>query len=186
MKWVHLCSSLNIIWHYPSLGLAWKLAFSSALTTAELWKFVHSIIFYGLKCLIQDSSSPLALFRVMLPKPCLTSTPGCLALGEWSHHHGYLGHWDIFLYSSSVYSFHLFLISSASVWSTLFLLFIEPIFAWNVPFVSLIVLFIFLSRNKPSFCTCISKHFWCFMLTQIWVFIGGKTPEIWDLRARRY
>ena len=32
----------------------------------------------------------LALFRVMLPKPHLTSTSGCLALGEWSHHHGYL------------------------------------------------------------------------------------------------
>ena len=41
-----------------------------------------------------------------------------------------------FLYSSSVYSFHLFLISSASVRSILFLSFIEPIFAWNVPLVS--------------------------------------------------
>ena len=39
----------------------------------------------------------------------------------------------IFLYSSSVYSCHLFLISSASVRSTPFLSFIEPIFAWNVP-----------------------------------------------------
>ena len=39
-----------------------------------------------------------------------------------------------FLYSS-VYSYHLFLISSASVRS-----FIEPIFAWNVPLVSLIFL----------------------------------------------
>ena len=41
----------------------------------------------------------------------------------------------IFLYSSSVYSCHLFLISSASVRS-----FIVPIFAWNVPLVSLIFL----------------------------------------------
>ena len=46
----------------------------------------------------------------------------------------------IFLYSSSVYSCHLFLISSASVRSLLFLSFIEPIFAWNVPLVSLIFL----------------------------------------------
>ena len=44
----------------------------------------------------------------------------------------------IILYSSSVYSCHLFLISSASVRSLPFLSFIEPIFAWNVTLVSLI------------------------------------------------
>ena len=44
------------------------------------------------------------------------------------------------LYSSFVYSCHLFLISSASVRSIPFLSFIEPIFAWNVPLVSLIFL----------------------------------------------
>ena len=38
-----------------------------------------------------------------------------------------------FLYRSSVYSYHLFLISSASVRSIPFLSFIVPIFAWNVP-----------------------------------------------------
>ena len=46
-----------------------------------------------------------------------------------------------FLYSSSVYFRHLFLISSASVRSRTDLLlrsFIEPIFAWNVPLVALI------------------------------------------------
>ena len=43
-------------------------------------------------------------------------------------------------YSSSVYSCHLFLISSAYVRSIPFLSFIEPIFAWNVPLVSLIFL----------------------------------------------
>ena len=45
-----------------------------------------------------------------------------------------------FLYSSSVYSYHLFLISSASVRSIPFLSFIVPIFAWNVPLVSQIFL----------------------------------------------
>ena len=45
-----------------------------------------------------------------------------------------------FLYSYSVCSCHLFLVSSASVRSTQFLSFIEPIFAWNVPLVSLIFL----------------------------------------------
>ena len=46
----------------------------------------------------------------------------------------------IFLYSSSVYSCHLFLISSASVRSIPFLSFIQPIFARNVPLISLIFL----------------------------------------------
>ena len=44
------------------------------------------------------------------------------------------------LYSSSVYSCHLSLISSASVTSIPFLSFVEPIFTWNIPFVSLIFL----------------------------------------------
>ena len=50
------------------------------------------------------------------------------------------GSWRSFLYSSSVSSCHLFLISSASVRSTPFLSFIEPIIAWNIPLVSLIFL----------------------------------------------
>ena len=33
-----------------------------------------------------------ALFVVMIPKVHLTLHSGCLALGEWSHHHDYLGH----------------------------------------------------------------------------------------------
>ena len=49
------------------------------------------------------------------------------------------GSWKSFLYSS-VYSCHLILISSASVESIQFLSFIVPIFAWNVPLVSLILL----------------------------------------------
>ena len=82
-------------------------------------------------------SPPPALCIVMLPKAHLTShsrmsgsrwviTPSWLS---WS--------WSSFLYSSSVYSFHLFLISSPSVRSIPFLSFIEPIFAWNIPLVSL-------------------------------------------------
>ena len=50
------------------------------------------------------------------------------------------GLWRSFFYSSSVYSCHLFLISSASVRCITFLSFIEPIFAGNVPLVSLIFL----------------------------------------------
>ena len=43
----------------------------------------------------------------MLLKAQLTSHSRCLALGEWPHYLDYLGHEDLFLYSS-VYSCHLF------------------------------------------------------------------------------
>ena len=94
-------------------------------------------------------SPPLALFGVMLPKAHLTlhsrMSGSRWVITPWQLS-GSLGY---FLYSSSVYSCylffffffcHLFLISSASVKSTLFLSFIVPIFAWNVPLVSLIFL----------------------------------------------
>ena len=64
-----------------------------------------------------------------------------------------------FLYSSSVYSCHFFLISPALVRSLPFLSFIEPIFAWNVPFVSLI----FLKRSLVFpilLFSSISLHWW--------------------------
>jgi len=50
------------------------------------------------------------------------------------------GSWRSFLYSSSMYSCHLSLISYTSVRSLLFLSLIVPIFAWNIPFISLIFL----------------------------------------------
>ena len=34
-----LCSSLSILWHCLSLGLEWKLTFSSPMSTAEFSKF---------------------------------------------------------------------------------------------------------------------------------------------------
>ena len=84
-------------------------------------------------------SPPLTLFVMMLSKVHLTSnsrmsgsrwviTPACLSESLRS-----------FLYSS-VYSCHLFSISSASVRSIPFLSFIGPIFVWNIPLVSLIFL----------------------------------------------
>ena len=39
VSWVHLCGSLNILWHYLSLRLKWKLTFSSPVATAEFSKF---------------------------------------------------------------------------------------------------------------------------------------------------
>ena len=62
-----------------------------------------------------------------------------------------------FMYNSSVYSYHLFLIFTASVRSLSFLSFIVPIFAWNVPLVSLI----FLKRSLVFFIllfSCLSLH----------------------------
>ena len=39
LRWVQLCDSLNILWHCLSLGLEWKLTFSSPVATAEFSKF---------------------------------------------------------------------------------------------------------------------------------------------------
>ena len=85
-------------------------------------------------------SPPLALFTVMLPKAHLTSHFR-MSGSRWVITPSWLsGSWRSFLYSSSVYSYNLFLISSASVRSILFLSLIVLIFAWNVPLVSLISL----------------------------------------------
>ena len=84
-------------------------------------------------------SPPLALL-MMLPKAHLTSHSR-ISGSRWVITPSWLsGLWRSFLYSSSVFSCHLFLISSASVQSIPVLSFIEPIFAWNVPLVSLIFL----------------------------------------------
>ena len=73
-------------------------------------------------------SPPLALFLVMLPKAHLTSHSR-MSDSRWVITPSWLsGSWRSVLYSTSVYSCHLFLISSASVRSILFLSFIEPIF----------------------------------------------------------
>ena len=81
-------------------------------------------------------SPPLGLFIVMLSKAHLTSHSKMsgsrlVITSSWLS-----GSRRSFLYSSSVYSCHLFLISSASVRSRPFLSFIVHIFAWNIPLVS--------------------------------------------------
>ena len=82
------------------------------------------------------SSSPLVLFVVMLSKAHLTSHSR-MSGSRWVTTPLWLtGSLRPFLYSFSVYSYHLFLISSAFVMSLPFLSFIEPIIAWNVPLVS--------------------------------------------------
>ena len=142
---MQLCGSLSILWHYLSLELEWKLTFSSPVATAEFYWHIECSTFTASSSRVWNSSTgipspPPALSIVMFPKAHLICILWCLALGEWSHYHGYLGHEDLFLYSSSVYFYHLFLICSASVKPLLFLSFIEPIFACNVPLLSLIFL----------------------------------------------
>ena len=39
MRWVQLCSNLSVLWHCLSLGLEWRLTFSSPMATAEFSKF---------------------------------------------------------------------------------------------------------------------------------------------------
>ena len=90
-------------------------------------------------------SHPLDLFVVMLPKAHLT-LHSRMSGSRWVITPSWLsGLWRSFLYNY-VYSCHLFLISSASVRSIPFLSFIVPIFAWNVPLVSLIFL-----KRSPVF-----------------------------------
>ena len=102
------------------------------VTTVEFSKFVgilSAVLYWHLFFRIWNSSAgipspPLALFIVMPSKAHLTSHSrmsgsGWVITPSWSS-----GSWRALLYTSSVYSCHLFLISYASVRSILFLSFI--------------------------------------------------------------
>ena len=106
-----------VLWPLLSFQICWHIECS--IFTASLFRIWNSST--GIP------SPPLALFLVMLPKAHLTShsrmsgstwvvTPLWLS-GSWRF---------FFLPSSSVYSCHLFLISSPSIRSLPFLSFIEP------------------------------------------------------------
>ena len=82
-------------------------------------------------------SPPLDLIVVMLHKAHLT-LHSRMSGSRWVIPPSWLSRlWRSFLYSSSVYSCHLFLIFSASINSIPFLSFIVPIFAWDISLVSL-------------------------------------------------
>ena len=107
--------------------ICWHIEYSSF--TASYFKIWNSSAVI--------SSPPLALFVVMLPKAHLTlhskmSGSRWVITPLWVS-----GSLKSFLYRFSVYYCHLLLISSASIRSIPFLSFIMPIFAWNVPLVSL-------------------------------------------------
>ena len=150
-----VCEMSVIMWKsehslaLPFFGIGMTTDLFQPVTTAEFSKFAGILsaalsqhhFFFG----IWNSSTgipspPLVLFIVILPKAHLTSYSR-MSDSRWVIIPSWLsGSWISFRYSSSVYSCHLFLITSASVKSILFLSFIEPIFAWNVPLVSIIFL----------------------------------------------
>ena len=116
----------------PFFGLEWKLIFSSHVATAEFCKFAQHI---GYSTLTASSfsvwnssarvlSPPLAFFIVLLSKAHLTSYSR-MSSSKWLTTPSRLSRsLRPFLFSSSVYSCHPFLIFSASVRFLLFLSFI--------------------------------------------------------------
>ena len=149
-----LASRMLSVWEECNCAVVWAF-FGIGMKTNLFQSCGHCWVFqicWHFKCSTFTASSfriwnssgipspPLALFVVMLPKAHLTShsrMSGC----RWVIPPLWLsGSWSSLLYSSSVYSCHLFLISYASIRSIPFLSFTEPIFAWNVPLLSLIFL----------------------------------------------
>ena len=112
------------VWDERNCVVVWTF-FGSGMKTNLFQSCSHCWVFqicWHIKCstltassfriwnsLVGIPSPPVALFTVMLPKAHWLWIPGCLALGEWSHHCGYLGHKDLFcivlciLASSSIY-----------------------------------------------------------------------------------
>ena len=148
--WELLYRNCAVVWAFFGIVFLWDwngnwpfrvlwplLSFPNLL--AYWLQHFHSIIFKIWNSSTWILSLPLALFIVMLPKTHLTSHSR-MSGSRWVITPLWLfGSWRSFLYIS-VYSCHLFLISFASVKSIPFLSFIVPIFAWNVPLVSLIFL----------------------------------------------
>ena len=122
MRWVQLCSSLSILWHCLSLVLEWNQPFQSCGNCGVFQICWHiecstftSLFFRIWNSLTGIPSPPPALFVVMLSKAHLTSHSK-MSGSRWVITPLWLScSWRSFLYSSSVYSRHLFLISSASV-----------------------------------------------------------------------
>ena len=97
--------SFPVLWHCRVFQICWHIECSTFMASSfRIWNISTGI-----------PSPPLALSVVMLPKAHLTShsrMPGSrwVITSSWLY-----GSWRSFLYSSSVYSCHLFLISSVSV-----------------------------------------------------------------------
>ena len=111
-----------VVWAFFGIASLWDwnenwplpiLSFPNLLTYRV--QHFHSIIFRIWASWTVIQSPPLALFIVMLSKAHLTSHSR-MSFSRWVITPSWLsGSWWNFLYSSSVYSSHLFLKSSASV-----------------------------------------------------------------------
>ena len=105
----------NENWLFQSCGFCWVFQICCHI---ECSTFIASS-FRIWNCSIGIPSPPLALFILMLPKAHLTLHPR-MSGSRWVITSSWLsGSLRSFLYSSSVYSCHLFLISSAPVRSIL-------------------------------------------------------------------
>ena len=143
----------------------------------QIWWQIECSTFTASSFRIWNSSTgipspPLALLVVMLPKANLTSHSRKPS-SRWVFTLSWLsGSWRSFLYSS-VYSCHLFLISSASIRSLPCLSFIVPIFTWKFALLSLIFLKRFLVLPILLF-SSISFHWSFFCSREIFEGRTGK------------
>ena len=141
----------TVVWAFFGIAFLWD--WNENWPFPVLWPLLIFQICWRIQCSTLTASSfriwnsstgiltpPLILFVVILPKAHLT-LHSRMSGSRWVITPSWLsGSWRSFLYSSSVYSYHVFLKSSAPLRSILFLSFTVPIFAWNVPLVSLIFL----------------------------------------------
>ena len=123
VRWVQLCISLNILWHWPFFGIGMKTDLFQSCD--HCWVFQ---IYWHIECSTLTVSSfwtwnsstgipspPLALFVVMLSKAHLTSYSR-MSGSRWVITPLWLSglyNPDIVFLYSSLYFCHLFLISSA-------------------------------------------------------------------------
>ena len=150
--WAFFGNALFWDWNenWPFLVLWPLLSFPDLLTLVQHFNSVSS--FRILNSSAEIPSRPLAFLIVMLPKAHLTSHSRMFG-SRWVTTPLWLSQsLRLFLYSS-VYSCHLFLISSASVMSLPFLSFIVPILTWNVPWVSPVFLKRLLVFSVLLFCS---------------------------------
>ena len=128
-------------WHYFSLGLEWKLTFSSPVATAEFSNLagVLSAAFSQHHLLGWNSSNgipspPLAMFAVMLPKAHWTSHSR-MSDSWWVITPLWLsGSWRSFLYISSVHSSFLLISSTSISFCPLLCSSLHEMFPWYLQF----------------------------------------------------
>ena len=145
------------VWDECNCAVVWTffgIAFGIGMKTDLFQSCGHCWVFQ-ICCHIECNTFTASSFRIWNSSTGIPSPPLAFVHSDASHltSHSRMsgfrrvitlswlsGSWRSLLYHSSVYSCHLFLVSSTSVRSMPFLSFIVPIFAWNVPLVSLIFL----------------------------------------------